>query len=266
MSIGLIIGMLVSFASLLTGYKLEHGLISSLVLLSPFVIVFGGTWGAVIASSSFKDILAAFRAVRQSFSKSSEGTPGTVIETISNLSEIAKKNGLLALENEMKDPKLDTEDFLILKEGLLLLTMGKSNEEIRYTLGSDIRSYITQRQMEIEIFEAAGGYSPTMGIIGTVLGLVQVLSSFSSPEQLTSAIAVAFIATLYGVTFANVIYFPIATRLKRNMKRHQVQRQMIMDGVCMIADGVSPRDLQNRLALYYQAFEEANKYKQGINN
>lgn len=262
----LIIGIVVALGALIGGFLLEKGTLASLFLLSPAIIVIGGTVGAVVASSSIKELLGGLKAVKKSFSKESEGTPEAVIEKISSLSEIARKNGVVALENELKNPDLDKDDFLIMKEGIVLLSMAKTSDEIKYALHSDIRAYITQRQMEIEIFEAAAGFSPTMGIIGTVLGLVHVLASFSSPEELTSSIATAFIATLYGVTFANVIYFPIANKLKRNMKRHHVQRQMIVDGICMIADGVSPRDMQNQLALYYQAFDEAGKYKQGINN
>lgn len=262
----LIIGIVLAFGALILGFTLEKGVIASLFLVSPIVIVLGGTIGAVIASTSFKDLLAAFKAVIKSLSKSSEGTPTQVIEKISSLSEIARKSGVIALEAELQNPELDKDDFLIMKEGIVLLTMGKSSDEIRYALSSDIRAYITQRQLEIEVFESASGFSPTMGIIGTVLGLVQVLSNFSSPEELTKSIATAFIATLYGVAFANIIYLPIATKLKRNMKRHHVQRQMIMDGICMIADGVAPRDMENQLALYYQAFDESGKYKEGINN
>lgn len=266
MSVSLIVGIVFALGALVLGFTLEEGVIMSLFLLSPFIIVMGGTIGAVIASSSFKDLLAAIKALIKCFSKTADGVPSMVIERISALSETARKRGVLALEDELKNEELDTDDFLILKEGVVLLVMGKSSEEIRYTLSSDIRAYTTQRQLEIEIFESAAGFAPTMGIIGTVLGLVQVLSNFASPEELTKSIATAFIATLYGVTFANIIFAPIATRLKRNLKHHHVQRQMIMDGICMIADGLTPRDLENRLALYYQAFDESGKYKQGINN
>lgn len=261
-----ILGIILALGALVLGFTLEKGVIASLFLLSPFIIVFGGTIGAVVASSSFKDLLAAMRALRKSFSKASQGTPTEVLEKIVTLSETARKDGLVVLEGELRNPQMNKEEYLMLKEGIVLLSMGKDSEEIRYILASDIRAYLTQRQLEIDIFESAAGYSPTMGIIGTVLGLVQVLSNFDSPEELTKSIATAFIATLYGVTFANVIYLPIANRLKRNMKRQHVQKQMIMDGICMIADGVVPRDVQNHLALYYQAFDESGKYKEGIDN
>lgn len=266
MSFSLIVGIVIALGALLVGFTLEKGVLLSLFLLSPFIIVFGGTLGAVIASSTFKDLLAALKALGKSFKKTSEGTPTKILDKISSLSETARKNGLIALEPELQNPELDKEDMLMLKEGIVLLIIGKTSDEIRYILSSDIRAYLTQRQLEIEIFESASGFSPTMGIIGTVLGLVQVLSNFSSPEELTKSIATAFIATLYGVTFANIIFLPIATRLKRNMKRQHMQKEMILDGICMIAEGVAPRDMQNHLALYYQAFDEVGKYKQGISN
>ncbi len=260
------IGIIVALGALILGFTIEKGVILSLFLLSPFIIVFGGTFGAVVASSSFKEILAAIKAMGKSFKKTSKGIPEIIIQKISELSEITRRSGFVSLEKELSDPDLNREDLLMLKEGIVLLTMRKTSEEIRYTLSSDIRAYLTQRQLEIEIFESAAGFSPTMGIIGTVLGLVQVLSNFSSPQELTKSIATAFIATLYGVSFANIIYLPIATRLKRNMKMQHVQKQMIMDGICMIADGISTRDLENQLALYYQAFDKSGRYKQGINN
>lgn len=266
MGFSLIIGIVISLVCIFGAFALEKGNMSSLVLLSPFLIVVGGTWGVIIASSSFKEILAGFKSVAGSFKKEAAGFPTQALQLISELSEKAKKNGAIALEAELNNPTLNKTEFLMLKEGIVLLTMSKSSDEIRYILSSDIRSYVTQKQLEIEIFEAAGGFSPTLGIIGTILGLINVLSNMGSPEQLAEAIAVAFIATFYGVAFANIIYLPIANRLKRALKRQKMQKQMILDGVCMIADGLSPRDVENHLALYYQAFDQHKKYKEGINN
>lgn len=150
----------------------------------------------------------------------------------------------------------------------MILTLDmKSAEEIEAAMSSDIQSYSLQKQMEIDVFQGAGGFSPTMGVIGTVMGLIQVLGNMSDAEELVASIGVAFVATLYGVVFANLIYFPAANRLKATLKRQKVFREMMVDGICLIASGKSSRDIENQLSLYYHAFPGGEKkYKDGINN
>lgn len=172
---------------------------------------------------------------------------------------------MLKLEEEMKKPELSGDEFLFLKAGLILIIEGRPQEEIQYVMESDIRSYTLQKQIEISVFESAAGYSPTLGVLGTVMGLIQVLSNMSNAEELAAAIAVAFVATLYGVAFANVLYMPMASRLKTILKRQKIQKEMTVDGICMIAEGLSTRTIENRLSLYYQAFPDgAKKYREGI--
>ena len=135
------------------------------------------------------------------------------------------------------------------------------------TLEADIHSYKEKKEMEISVLEGAGGFSPTFGIIGTVMGLVQVLSNISDANSLAKSISSAFIATLYGIVFANVIYLPSANHLKVCLKRQLVYREMIIDGMCMLASGESSRNIENKLSLYYHAFEGGEKkYKAGIEN
>ncbi len=141
----------------------------------------------------------------------------------------------------MRSPELSGDEYLFLKAGLILIIEGRPQEEIQYVMESDIRAYTAQKQAEIAVFEGAAGYSPTMGVIGTVMGLIHVLSNMSDAEQLASAIAIAFVATLYGVSFANLIYMPMASKLKTILKRQKIQREMTVDGVCMIAEGLSTR-------------------------
>jgi chemotaxis protein MotA len=106
-----------------------------------------------------------------------------------------------------------------------------------------------------------------MGVIGTVMGLVQVLANMSNAEELAASIATAFVATLYGVAFANLIYMPIVNKLKGNLKRQKMQKEIIVDGICMMVKGEAARNIENKLALYYQAYPNGDKkYKQGIEN
>lgn len=268
MDFSLIIGIFVGFCALLLGFRLEEGVIGSLFLLSPMIIVVGGTIGAVIASFSLKDIGQAFRSMRKSFRQPHSESVEKIIQKISEIAGKYRLEGEKGLDAIMDDPDLDQEDYLLLKEGLILIQYLKSQDAIQYTLESDIRSYVQQKNIEISVFEAAGGFSPTMGIIGTVMGLILVLASgFDDPQSLAASIATAFVATLYGVTFANLIYIPIANKLRSQLKRNQIQKELIVDGVCMIAGGDHSRDIENQLALYYQAFSDGGKkYKQGIGN
>jgi chemotaxis protein MotA len=268
MDFSLIIGIIIGAAALLTGYSLEHGVISSLFLLSPFIIVCGGTVGAVVASFSLNDIAMAMRAMFKSFKHPHSASMEKMISKISMIANRYRADGVTCLEDISRDPELNQEEYLLLKEGLVLIQELKSPESIQYTLESDIRAYVQQKSIEVSVFEAAAGYSPTMGVIGTVMGLIMVLASgFDDPSKLAGSIGTAFIATLYGVFLANIVYLPIATKLKTQLKRKHIQKEMIVDGVCMIANGNTSRNIENELALYFQAFSDGGKrYKQGIDN
>lgn len=268
MDISLIIGILLGLLAIITGFKIEGGFLSAILSPSPALIVIGGTIGAVIASFSLSDIIKAFKALGYSFSKKSKGNPNLVIEKISSISEMCRREGLLKIEETLNEPFMEDDNFLFMKEGLILVLEGRSEEEIQYVLDSDIRAFTTQKELEIAVFESAGGYSPTMGVLGTVMSLVTVLADMGSDSTaLAESIATAFIATLYGVGLANILYLPIAKKLRTDLKRQKIQREMIMDGICMIARGEASRNIENKLSLYWQAFPGgAKKYKEGIEN
>lgn len=267
MDFSLLIGIIFGLAAILVGYTIEDGQIAALLLPSPLLIVIGGTIGAVVASFPLSDIVKAFKSLAYTFSKKSKGDPKKVINAIMTISDRCRKNGILVLEDEMKKPEYSHPDYLFLKEGLILIIEGKSEEEISYVLESGIHSFTVQKQLEIAVFESAGGYSPTMGVLGTVMGLVTVLSDMSDAQSLAASIATAFVATLFGVGIANLIYLPIATKLKSDLKRQKLQKEMMLDGVCMILKGEASRDIENKLSLYWQAFPGGDKnYKAGIEN
>lgn len=267
MDFSIMVGIVVAFGSLIAGFMLEKGIINSLFLISPFIIVFGGTLGAVILSYGFRDLIGAVKSLFQSYFSKNAPNPKNLIKKISTMAELCRKEGLLSLQKMLTDPDINNDNYLLLKEGMILTLDMKSEEEIRDAMESDIQTYSMQKQIEIDVFQGAGGFSPTLGIIGTVMGLVQVLSTMSDAEQLTGSIAVAFIATLYGVVLANLIYIPAANRLKSFLKRQKVFREIMVDGICLISSGKSQRDIENRLSLYYHAFPGGEKeYKDGINN
>lgn len=267
MDFSVIIGAVVAFGSLVIGYLLEKGNLGSLVMLSPFIIVFGGTMGAVILSNSLKDILSAGKSLIRSYTVNLNKMPVMIIEKMGDIADQCRSAGLLKLEEIIKEPELQKDEFLILKEGIVLSLEGKNTDEIEEALQNDIHAFVVQKQQEIAVFSAAGGFSPTLGIIGTVMGLIQVLGNMTNAEELTKSISTAFIATLYGVVFANLLYLPAANRLKTALKRQQVIKEMMVEGICMITRGESSRSITNKLSLYYQAFPGLEKkYKEGIEN
>lgn len=267
MGITLILGILVGVGCIISGYLLEHGALQALVAPSSLLIVVGGTISVVIASFPPNDLIKAVKAFFRSMSKKGQPNPTLVIEKMAKISDLCRQSGILRLEEVLKDPELGTEDFLLLKEGLIYILDGKDVDDIQYAMMADIRTYTIQKQQEIAVFENAGGYSPTLGVVGTVMSLIVALGNMEgqSSAQLAKAISTAFVATFYGVGFANLVYLPIATRLKANLKRQKIQREMILDGVCMIARGESSRSVENKLSPYWQAFPKGDKkYKEGI--
>lgn len=268
MDFSLIIGMICCLAALLFGFSHEGGNMGSLAAISSFIIVFGGTVSCVITSFPFRDILQAFKGVINSFKLPHSGTTEQIIKKISDIATKYRADGVTALDAALQDPDLNKEEYLLLKEGLILIQEMLEPEDIQYVLESDIHAYKHKKQTEISVFECAGGFCPTMGVIGTVMSLVVVLGGgFGDPTELASSIATAFIATLYGVGFANIFFLPTANKLKGVMKRNLIQKEIIVDGVCLIAKGALARTIENELALYHQAFPDGSKrYRQGIDN
>ena len=271
MDISTIVGLLVSIGGIIAGYMLDKGTLLSLLKGPSALIVVVGTIGVVITSFGLGDVFSALKSLFASYSSKSKPNPEALIKKICELADLCRSQGLLQLQSKMNDEDLNSENYLMLKEAMVLATDTKNTETMQDTLQADIASYTQKKQLEIDIFTEAGGYSPTLGIIGTVMGLVQVLSSMggsgSSTSVLTAGIASAFIATLYGIFFANVLYLPAANHLKTCLKRQLVFRDMIVDGMCMLASGESSRNIENKLALYYHAFPNCeDKYKAGIEN
>jgi len=177
------------------------------------------------------------------FNKPSD--PATAIEDIVAMAEEARREGLLYLENRL--PEMDDP---FLKKGLQLVIDGTDPELVKNILDVEIYTIEERHHVGSSIFEVAGGYAPTMGIIGTVMGLVHVLGSISSPETLGPAIAVAFMATLYGVGSANVLWLPLATKLQNISKKEILVKQLMMEGVVSLQAGYNPVLIRERLVAY----------------
>lgn len=237
-------GLVIGLVAIIGGQILEGGHVGSLVQPTALLIVCGGTLGAVLLQSPwhvFKRGIVMAKWVWM---------PPVIeqkrlIDQILNWSQLSRREGLLALENYIPGIK---DEFV--KKGLQLLVDGADPERIRELLEVEINTFEDEWRQSAKIWESAGGYSPTIGILGAVMGLIHVMENLSDPTKLGSGIAVAFVATIYGVGFANLIYLPIAGKLKYYIMRMVASREMLIDGLVGIAVGDNPRIIEGRLKGY----------------
>lgn len=248
MDLATLLGLIIGFSMLIGGFVLEGGHVGSLFLISPAVIVFGGTIGAVMVSYSMKDVKKIPKLFMETF-RTRKNNEDELIEYFGKLAEMARKEGLLSLESFVDEDKNTSLDPM-LKEGIKMVIDGTDGELIKNMFENEIYIKEQMRKSEASMFEAAGGFSPTMGIIGTVMGLVHVLGNLSAPAELSKSIAAAFIATLYGVTFANIVYLPIASKIKQRAKQEVLEKQLIMEGVLSVQTGENPSILRRKLATF----------------
>jgi len=237
-------GLLVAITGILGGQFLEGGSVSVLLQLAAFLIVFGGTLGAVMLQHPMNVFMMVMRMGKWVF-VTPQIDKQKLIYRLTAWGNSSRKDGILMLEGQIK-----TVDDPFLRKGLQLLVDGNSAEKIREVLEVDLNSYETLRWQGARVWEAAAGYSPTIGILGAVLGLVHVMENLGDPSMLGAGIAVAFIATVYGVGFANLVFLPIGGKLKIIMM-HQVEiREMAIDGLCMIANAENHHFIENKLNGY----------------
>ena len=238
------IGLLVAAMGIVGGQLLEGGEPSFLLQTAAFMIVFCGTVGAVMLQCPFNIFVTGLKMGGWAFV-----TPKLSIKELVNQialwSGMARKDGVLALERH-----LDEVEDVFVRKGLQLLVDGNSAEMIREVLQVEISSYEHLRFSSARVWESAAGYSPTIGILGAVLGLIHVMQHLGEPSKLGGGIAVAFIATIYGVGLANLVFLPIANKLKLIVIDQVSQREMVMEGLCCIANGDNPHLIENKLQGY----------------
>lgn len=245
MDVNSVAGIVLAFVAIIGGQFLEGGHVGSLLQTAAFLIVMGGTVGAVLLQSPVKVFVNGVKMARWVFYPP-ENSPQNLIKQVVNWSNISRKEGLLALESYIPtaiDP--------FSKKGLQLLADGSTPEKLREVLEIDILALETHQRQSARIWEAAGGYAPTIGILGAVLGLIHVMENLSDPSLLGNGIAVAFVATIYGVGLANLIFLPISNKLKNIINEHVVMQEMMVDGFVAIANGENPRLIESRLKGYY---------------
>jgi chemotaxis protein MotA len=239
-----VIGLLLGLTAIVGGQVLEGGHLGSLVQPTAFLIVLGGTLGAVMLQSPMNVFVAGMKMFKWIFFPPVIA-PRKIINQIAQWSQIARKEGLLALEGQtasIKDP--------FIRKGLQLLVDGAEPERLREVMEVEINAYESGLKLAAKVWESAGGYSPTIGIIGAVMGLIHVMENLSDPSKLGSGIAVAFVATIYGVAAANLVFLPVAKKLLANISLLVTSREMLVDGLVGIANGDNPRIIESRLQGY----------------
>jgi chemotaxis protein MotA len=238
------IGIGLACAGLLLGAMMEGSQIGSFLDPPAILIVFGGTFGATLASTSLESMKRIPSLYKRAMSAEHHDLSGRV-EVLVSLAEKARREGLLALESGIAD--LDDE---FTRKGLQLVVDGTEPEVILQVLENEIDGASGRAAADRAIFEKAGGFAPTMGILGTVLGLVHVLQNLDQPSTLGPAISGAFIATLYGVASANVVFLPVAAKLHHIAEAETALRELTIEGLLAIQAGDNPRVVADKLEAF----------------
>lgn len=241
MDILLPIGLVLGISAVLVGQVLEGGHVGSIIQFTAFLIVIGGTFGAVMVNYPLDTFLKAFKlALGSFFSKKIDYD--NVITELESYAQVARKEGILSLEPKLKDVN-DT----FLRRGLQYVIDGTEPETLQKILGIEM-AYEEEREMlSAKVFESAGGFSPTIGILGAVLGLIHVMENLADPTKLGSGIATAFVATIYGVGSANLLFLPLSGNIKIKIRARNVLKELMVEGLIAIATGENPRLLREKL-------------------
>ena len=236
------LGMGLAIGSLVVMMLLEGSDLLAVLLLPALILVFGATFGAAIAGSTGSDVRRIGSWFRMAFAPDHTSRTASLITQLVEMATLARKEGMLPLENKARtvgDP--------FLRHGLQMAIDAVPMEQLRRVLEGEIEAHRADDRVAARFFAKMGGYAPTIGIIGTVVGLVQVLQSLQEPERLGPLVAGAFVATLWGVLSANVIWLPISTKIHRTSDLRTAEMTLILEGVCEILAGTNPRALRVRL-------------------
>jgi len=234
-------GVLLGLCGIVGGLLLEGGNLSQILQPTAAMIVFGGTAGAVLIQFPLPVVMQSLRRLAGVFFES-RARLETSLDLLVSLSNIARRYGIVSLDSELgaiSDP--------FLKRVLMLAVDGTEPQELRKIVELELDNHCEREEYLPQVFESAGGFSPTVGIIGAVLGLIQVMQQLDKIDMVGRGIAVAFVATIYGVGAANLLFLPAAGKLRIRLREEQVQREMVLEGVISILEGMNPRMLQTSL-------------------
>jgi len=244
---GTVLGILIALGGIGVGLVVEGGKLEQILQPTAALIVFGGTLGAVMVQFPLSVVMQAFVQLKNVFF-GAEPEPDALIQSLLRYAYKARKEGLLSLDSELskiQDP--------FLRESLMLAIDGANTEDLRKMMELQLDYRAEKDERVAKVFEAAAGFSPTVGILGAVLGLIQVMQHLQNINEVGRGIAVAFVATIYGVGAANLLFLPWSGKLKIRLRERQVIEEMTLEAVLAIAEGVNPRALELQLVGYLPA-------------
>lgn len=234
-------GIILALGGILAGLLLEGGNLGQILQPTAAIIVFGGTMGAVMLQFPLTIILLAFRQLGSVF-VNPQRDPQATIQQLVQYAQKARRDGIVSLDAEL--PQIDDS---FLKRSLMLAVDGTEPQELRKMMELELDNQAEYEEQVPQVFESAGGFAPTVGIIGAVLGLIQVMQHLDKIDEVGRGIAVAFVATIYGVASANLLYLPMAGKMKLRIRDEQIMREMTLEGVASILEGMNPRMLETKL-------------------
>lgn len=252
-----LIGLVLGFAAIIGGQVLEGGSLHSIMQFTAAVIVLGGTFGAVFVSYPFQDVMEGFRGVRKVL-KEPPQDPFQIIQQIVTYANKARREGILSLEKEIKNIR---DPFLA--KALTMSVDGIEPHVIREAMESELEYLNEYGKVSSKVWRAAGGYAPTIGILGAVLGLIHVMENLSDPSKLGAGIAVAFVATVYGVGSANLLFLPMATKLEVRNRQVMILNEMILEGVVALSTGENPRLIEEKLTSFLSDLQKEKRTASG---
>ncbi len=250
-------GIVLAVGGILAGLLLEGGNLRQVLQPTAAMIVFGGTMGAVMLQFPMPVVVQAVRRLGSVFTGRQQ-KPEETVRRLVKFAQKARREGIVSLDsdlNEIEDP--------FLKKSLMLAVDGTEPDELRKIMELELNNQAEYEDQVPQVFESAGGFAPTIGIIGAVLGLIQVMQHLDKIDEVGRGIAVAFVATIYGVGSANLLYLPISGKMKLRIREEQITREMTLEGVASILEGMNPHMLETKLLGFLVDAEQAPQGSEG---
>lgn len=244
MDLGTLLGIIIAIAGILIGQAIEGGSVLQILQPTAALIVFGGTLGAVMISFPMSVLKQAAADLLNVF-KQDKVQSNDVIDEVVRFANKARREGIISLE---KDATVVEDEFF--KKSIMMAVDGTEPRELRETMEVELQYMDERGEHSARVYEAAGGYSPTIGIIGAVLGLIQVMQHLDNINEVGKGIAVAFVATIYGVASANIFLLPVAGKLKFRHRKRMIIKEMMLEGTLGILEGQNPRLIEDKLTSF----------------
>lgn len=250
-------GIVLALGGILAGLLLEGGNLRQILQPTAAMIVFGGTLGAVMLQFPLPVVLQAIRRLRSVF-LNPNNSPQATIRRLVKFAQKARREGIVSLDSDL--PAIDDP---FLRKSLTLAVDGTEPDELRKIMELELANQAEFEEQVPQVFESAGGFAPTIGIIGAVLGLIQVMQHLDKIDEVGRGIAVAFVATIYGVGSANLLYLPVSGKMKLRIREEQITREMTLEGVASILEGMNPHMLETKLLSFLVDAEDKNAASAG---